>query len=144
ALQTHLHNTAYFFGAAVWNDDPLGADRFRDLLLRWVQPFYANLQSSYDFSNTYLFTPDLVGQDWPHVEAYAATHVRFPDERIQSGAVSGILLWELQADVICVSGLVALHWYATQQQPSETASHAARTMLNRELLSSEGSTLTQM
>lgn len=143
-LQTHLHNTAYFFAASVWNDDPLGADRFRDLLLRWVQPFYANLQSSYVFSNTFLFTPDLIGQDWPHVQAYAARHVRFPQEHVQSGPVSGILLWELHADVICVSGLVALHWHATRQQPSETASRAARLMLNRELLPSEGSTLTEM
>jgi hypothetical protein len=143
-LQTHLHNTAYFFAASVWNDDPLGADHFRDLLVRWVQPFYANLQSSYVFSNTFLFTPDMIEQEWPHAQAYVARHVQFPQEQVQSGPVSGILLWELHADVICVGGLVALHWYATQQQPSETASLAARRMLNRELLASGGSTLTAM
>ncbi|WP_213772875.1 hypothetical protein [Bradyrhizobium sp. dw_78] len=143
-LQHHLHNAAYFFAASVWNDDALGADRLRDLLLRWPQPFYANLQSSYLFSNTFFFTPDLISQDWSTVQAYVAHHVQFQQEEIQPGPVSGILLWELHGDVVCISGLVALHWYATKQQPSETAARAAVQTLNRTLRSSDGSTLTEM
>lgn len=143
-LQAHLHNAAYFFAASVWNDDPLGADRLRDMLLRWVQPFYGNLQSSHLFSAPLLFTPDLVNQNWSVVQAYVASHVRFPQEHIESGPVSGIVLWELHADVVCICGLVALYWYATKQQPSETAATAAKSTLNRELRPSDGSTLTQM
>jgi hypothetical protein len=143
-LQRHMHNAAYFFAASVWNDDALGADRLRDLLLRWVEPFYGNLQSSYLFSNTLLFTPDLVVQVWSDVQAYVTHHVQFQQEHIQPGPLSGVLLWELHGDVVCISGLVALHWYATGQQPSETAAQAAAATLNRELRSSDGSTLTQM
>jgi hypothetical protein len=143
-LQRHMHNAAYYFAASVWNDDALGADRLRDLLLRWLQPFYANLQSSYLFSNTLLFTPDLVTQDWSGVQAYVAHHVHFSQEAVQPGPVSGVLLWELHGDVVCISGLVALHFYATGLQPSETAARAAVLILNRELRSSDGSTLTEM
>jgi hypothetical protein len=111
-LQTHLNNTAYFFAASVWNDDALGASRFSDLLLRWLQPFYANLQSSYLFENAVLFTPDLLVQDWASVRTALAHHVRFSPEQMAPGPVSGLVLWEAHADVVCLSGLVALHWPA--------------------------------
>jgi hypothetical protein len=143
-LQTHLNNTAYFFAASVWNDDALGAGRFSDLLLRWLQPFYANLQSSYLFENTVLFTPDLLVQDWASVRTALAHHVRFSPEQMAPGPVSGLVLWEAHADVVCLSGLVALHWFATKQQPSETAREAALLTLGRKLRASEGSVLTQM
>ena len=122
----------------------MGADRLRDLLLRWVQPFYGNLQSSYVFATTLLFTPDMINQDWSSVQTYVASHVRFPQEHVQSGPVSGIMLWEVHADVVCICGLVALHWYATRQQPSEVTSQAAAFTSNRQLRPTDGSTLTGM
>lgn len=143
-LQTHLNNTAYFFAASVWNDDALGASRFSDLLLRWLQPFYANLHSSYLFENTVLFTPDLLVHDWATVQTALAHHVRFSPEQLAPGPVSGLLLWEVHADVVCLSGLVTLHWYATRLQPSEVAKEAGVLTLRRELRASEGSVLTEM
>lgn len=141
-FQTHLHYAAYFLGAAVWNDDALGADRFRDLLLRWPQPFYANLQATYLFPNTLLLTPDITSRDWPAVQAEVAGRMRFRQEAALPGPVSGVLLWELHCDVVCVSGLVALHWYATDQQPSNTAAEAAILTLQRQKRESDGSDLT--
>jgi hypothetical protein len=141
-FQTHLHYAAYFLAAAVWNDDALGADRFRDLLLRWPQPFYANLQATYLFPNTLLLTPDLTSQDWPTAQAEVAGRMRFRQEAALPGPISGILLWELHCDVVCVSGLVALHWYATDQQPSNTAAEAAILTLRRQKRESDGSDLT--
>lgn len=38
--------------------------------------------------------------------------MRFRHEAALPGPVSGILLRELHRDVICASGLVALHWYS--------------------------------
>lgn len=141
-LQTHLQNEAYFLAAAVWNDDVLGADRFRDLLLRWLQPFYANLQATYWFSHTLLLTPDLTTRDWPTVQAEVAGRMRFRQQAALPGLVSGVLLWELHCDVICVSGLVALHWYATSEQPSNTAAEAAVLTLRRQKRPGDGSDLT--
>jgi hypothetical protein len=141
-FQTHLHFAAYFLAAAVWNNDSSGADRFRDLLLRWPQPFYANLQATYVFQNTLLLTPDLTTRDWPTAQADVAGRMRFRQEAALPGPVSGILLWELHCDVVCVSGLVALHWYATDQQPSNTTAEAAILTLKRQKRESDGSDLT--
>jgi hypothetical protein len=141
-LNTHLRNAAYFLAAAVWNDDAMGADRFRDLLLRWPQPFYANLQATYVFGNTLLLTPDLVNQDWTTVQADVAGRMRFRQEAALPGPISGVLLWELHCDAVCVSGLVALYWYATGQQPSETAAQAAVLTLRRQKREGDGSDLT--
>jgi hypothetical protein len=141
-LQTHLQYAAYFLGAAVWNDDALGADRFRDLLLRWPQPFYANLQETYLFQNTLLFTPDLIRLDWATVQTEIASRMRSRQEAALPGPISGILFWELHCDVVCVSGLVALHWYATNQQPSSTAADTAILTLMRQKREGDGSDLT--
>lgn len=141
-LQTHLQFAAYFFAAAVWNDDALGADRFRDLLLRWLQPFYANLQATYMFANTLLLTPDLTTRGWPTVHTEVAGRMRFRQDAALPGPVSGLLLWELHCDVVCVSGLVALHWYASDQQPSNTAAEAAILTLRRQKRAADGTDLT--
>jgi hypothetical protein len=143
-VQAHLRHAAYFFAAAVWNNDAQGADWFRDLLLRWLQPFYFNLQSSYNFRNTFLFTPELVKLSWPEARAYAGSHVLLhPEQRVQPGPLSGAILWELHSDVICVSALVALYWYVTSQQPSASALQAAKSTLERRV-GTDGTTLTQM
>jgi hypothetical protein len=141
-FQRHLHFAAYFFAAAVWNNDALGADRLRDLLLRWLQPFYANLQSSYMFGQTLLITPDLTTRDWATVQAEVAGRMRLRQDAALPGPVFGLLLWELHCDVVCVSGLVALHWYASGQQPSNTAAEAAVLTLRREKRAGDGSDLT--
>lgn len=141
-FQTHLHYAAYFLAAAVWNDDALGADRFRDLLLRWLQPFYARLQVTYWFQNTLFLTPDLTSRDWSTVQAEVASRMRFRQEAALPGPVSGVLLWELHCDVVCVSGLTALHWYATGQQPSNTAAETAIRTLRRQKRQADGSDLT--
>lgn len=143
-LQSHLHNAAYFFAAAVWNDDALGADRLRDMLLRWLNPFYANLQATYAFPNAFLLTPDVLSQPWSTARAEVATRMHFRQEVALPGPVFGILLWELHNDVICVSGLIALHWYATGEQPSQTAAQAALLTLRREARAGDGSDLTNV
>jgi len=140
-FQRHLHNAAYFLASAVWNDDALGADRFRDLLLRWLQPFYANLQTTHLFNSLFLF-PDMLTLEWAAVQAEVAPRTRFGQEVDVPGPVFGVLLWELHCDVVCVSGLVVLYWYATKQQPSETAAAAAIRTIHREKRSSDGSDLT--
>jgi hypothetical protein len=143
-LQAHLHCAAYFLAAAVWNNDALGADRFRDLLLRWLQPFYANLQASYMFGNTLLLTPELTTKDWPTVHSEVVARMLYRQEAALPGPVSGLLLWELHCDVVCVSGLVALHWYASGQQPSNTAAEVAILTLRRQKRAGDGSDLTQI
>jgi hypothetical protein len=143
-FQTHLHYAAYFFAASVWNDDAQGADRFRDSLLRWPQPFYERLQEGYLFSNTntLFITPDLTSLAWTEVQAKIADRMRFGQGTVLPAPASGMLLWESYCDVVCVSGLIALHWYATGQQPSSTAANAAILTLRLKKRDSDGSDLT--
>jgi hypothetical protein len=141
-FESHLHNAAYFFASAVWNEDSLGADRFRDLLLRWMQPFYPNLRSAHLFSHTLLLTPDLLSRDWTGAHSEVKRLMRFEQEALP-GPVFGLLLLESHYDVVCTCGLVALHWYANSEQPSETAARAAILTLRREKREFDGSDLTE-
>ena len=139
-----FHNAAYFFASAVWNDDALGADRLRDMLLRWLNPFYGNPRANYGFSNTILLTPDLLSQPWTTASTEVTQRMRFRHEAAVPRPIFGILLWELHSDVVCISGLIALHWYATGEQPSEIASQAALLTLRRVARTGDGSDLTNV
>lgn len=143
-LQEHLHNAAYFFAAAVWNNDEQGSDRLRDMLLRWLNPFYGILQATFAFSNTLLITPDLASQSWTTARDDIARRMRYRQEAALPGPVFGLMLWELHNDVVSISGLIALHWYATGSQPSELASQAALLTLRRVKRPGEGSDLTNL
>jgi hypothetical protein len=63
-LRTHLHSTAYFFALAVWNEDRVGAERYRDMLLRWLTSFYAELRDIHVFRHPEFLTLDLFGVDY--------------------------------------------------------------------------------
>jgi hypothetical protein len=78
ALQAHMRNTAFFLTAAVWNEDLAGSGRFRDLLIRWVQTFYAQLQHLYPFRDALMLTPDLLRAPWPDAHAAAIRTLMHP------------------------------------------------------------------
>ena len=140
-LQAHLVWTSYFLAVAVWNRDTLGADRYRDLLLRWPHCFYAELEGSYAFGNALLLMPDLEERSWPDVHAEIVGRMRFGQESALPGPVSALVLKELHCDVICISGLVALHWYATDQQSSYVAAEAAVLTLTQKRRDADGTDL---
>ena len=92
SLQTHMRNTACFLAAAVWNEDLAGSDRFRDLLVRWVQIFYAQLQHLYPFRDALMLTPDLLRVEWPDAQAAAIRMHMFEQARPAAKQVFGIVL----------------------------------------------------
>jgi hypothetical protein len=142
-LEAHLHNNAFFFASAVWNDDALGAIRFRDLLLRWLQPFYADLENEYRFRSGFLVTPEVAEKDWDQASAIVAPLLRFSSEHLSPRSCLGLVLRGAHDDVVCICGAVALRWYSTHQQPSSIAADAAIQTLQRQKLASEGSDLTR-
>jgi hypothetical protein len=141
-LQTHLYHTAYFLGAAVWNDDEIGAERYRDLLLRWLHPFYNEVRDEYRFTASALLTPDVMTSRWLDAEALGRRLMRFDGEPLAPGSLFGIMLREVHNDVVGLAASSCLSWYVTQRQPSETAVRAARALLRREKLANEGTDLT--
>jgi hypothetical protein len=141
SLQTHMRNVAYFLAAAVWNEDLAGSDRFRDLLVRWVQIFYAQLQNSYPFRDALMLTPSLFSASWSDAQVTATRTLIYPESPPRAKSVFGIVLREAYHDALAITGAVLLHWSATKQQPSGATSQTALLILRREILPGTGNTL---
>jgi hypothetical protein len=75
-LERHLRNTAYFLASAVWNEDPIGADRYRDALLRWVETVRVDLEPDYLLRHQVLLTPELFVIEWGAVGERLAPFLR--------------------------------------------------------------------
>jgi hypothetical protein len=59
-----LRNTGYFVTSAVWNEDEIGAERYRDALVRWPKVFEFELPDKFHSQNAFLLFPDLLTGDW--------------------------------------------------------------------------------
>jgi hypothetical protein len=141
SLQTHMQNAAYFLAAAVWNEDLAGSDRFRDLLVRWIQPFYTELRNHHPFRDALILTPHLLHASWPDSQAAAMRTLRFSQPQLGAKPVFGVVLREAYYDALAITGAVLLHWFATKQQPSLTTAQTALLVLRRETLPDSGNTL---
>jgi hypothetical protein len=141
ALQAHMRNTAYFLAAAVWNEDLAGSDHFRDLMVRWIQPFYAELRNHHPFRDALILTPDVFHTSWPDSQAAALRTLMFPQPQLGARSVFGIVLREAYYDAVAITGAVLLHWFATKQQPSQATAETATLILRRETLPNSGNTV---
>jgi hypothetical protein len=141
SLQTHLRNTMYFLAAAVWNEDLVGSDHFRDLLVRWIQRFYGELRNHHAFRDALMLTPDLLHASWRDAQAAAMRPLMFPQSQLGAKSVLGIVLREVYYDAVAITGAVLLHWFATKQQPSPATAQTATLVLRRETLPNSGNTL---
>lgn len=136
-----MRNAAFFLAAAVWNEDLAGSDRFRDLLVRWVQTFYAQLQYLYPFRDALMLTPDLLRAPWPDAQTAATRTHMYPQAPLGAKPLFGIVLREAYYDALGITGAVLLHWFATKQQPSPATAQTAILVLRRETLPDSGNTL---
>ena len=141
-LQAHLHACAYFFAFAVWNQDELSAERYRDLLVRWLQPFYDEVRDYYLFNRGVFLTPELTGADWASAERTARLASRFPTiDRFTPGGVFGAVVKGAFEDVVVVSAAVVLTWFMDQAQTSDFGGRAADRLLRKQPLPGQGSDL---
>lgn len=141
SLQMHMRNAAFFVAAAVWNEDLAGSDRFRDMLVRWVQVFYAQLQHVYPFRDALMLTPDVLQVLWPDAQTATVRTLHYPQPPASAKTVFGLILREAHLDAIAITGAVLLHWFATKQQPSPATAQCAILTLRREAQQGSGSTL---
>ncbi len=141
SLQIHMRNAAFFVAAAVWNEDLAGGERFHDLLVRWVQAFYAQLQHLYPFRDALMLTPDVLRVSWSDAQAAAARTLHYPQPPVSAKTAFGLILREAHLDAIAITGAVLLHWFATKQQPSSATSQFGIRTLRREAQQGSGSTL---
>lgn len=139
-LDKHLRNTAYLVASAVWNEDEIGAERYRDCLLRWMDTLRpAHADGSHSLLHRALLTPDLLALDWAAVQTHLQPYRRHPwPELPPPEVVFGVILHGFFDDVLLVTAVLALAWYVNGQQSTDIGARAAALLLRRQVIEGEG------
>lgn len=140
-LRTHLYATAYFFALAVWNEDETGATRYRDMLLRWLTPFYAELQAAYAFHHTEFLSPDICDLAWEQALRAGRAFLQHSFHEATCTNVMGIALRAAHDDVLILSAAVVLSWHVNGGLSTDIGHREASAILQRQLIEGEGSTI---
>jgi hypothetical protein len=139
-LEKHLRNTAYLLASAIWNKDEIGAERYRDCLLRWLDTLRPEMQTDNLLMHNALLTPDLLTLDWAAVETRLQAYRRYPwPELPPPEAVFAIILCGVFDDVLLITAVLALTWNVNGQQSSNIGARAATLLLRRQVIEGEGS-----
>jgi hypothetical protein len=139
-LDKHLRNTAYLLASAIWNEDEIGAERYRDCLLRWLDTLRPEMQTDILLAHHALLTPDLLTLDWTAVETRLQGYRRHPwPELPPPEAVFAIILRGVFDDVLLITAVLALAWHVNGQQSSDIGARAATLLLRRQIIEGEGS-----
>ena len=139
-LDKHLRNTAYLLASAIWNEDEIGAERYRDCLLRWLDTLRPATQTDILLAHHALFTPDLFALDWADVETRLQAYRQHPWRDLPSPeAVLAIILRGLFDDVLLITAVLALAWHVNGQQSSDIGARTSTLLLRRQVIEGEGS-----
>ena len=142
-LQRHLRNTAYFLASAVWNEDRIGSDRYRDSLLRWIDTLRLDVDADFQLKHRPLLTPDLVSTNWEQVETRLAPYLAAPwPQPPGPRALFGAIMRAAVDDVINIVALVTLAWFVNEQQSTDIGGQTATLLLRRQVIEGEGSRFT--
>lgn len=139
-FERHLRNTAYFLALAVWNEDPLGAERYRDMLLRWFATVKPGISEVYLFmKHKCLLTPDLYSLDWTSVRARLDPFVRdAPHLDLAPETLFFVVLRRAFDDALAVTAAVTLSWYMKGQQGTDIGGSTAALLMRRQLIDGDG------
>jgi hypothetical protein len=140
-LRTHLHSTAYFFAVAVWNEDRVGTERYRDMLLRWLTPLYAQVRDIHVFRHPEFLTLDFLSVDYDQAERIAQSFRSHDFYNVTANTLFGISLRAAHDDVLILAGALVLSWTVKGSQSTDIGSREAISILQRQLIPDEGSTL---
>jgi hypothetical protein len=142
-LQRHLRNTAYFLASAVWNEDRIGADRYRDSLLRWIDTLRLGADADFQVKYRLLLTPDLISTNWEQVETRLVPYLTAPwPQPPGPHALFGVLMRAAVDDVINIVAVVTLAWFLNDQQSTDIGAETAALLLRRQVIEGEGSRFT--
>lgn len=137
-LERHLCNSAYFLALAVWNEDELGVERFRDVLLRWLDTFQGDLQPDYFLRHKVLLTPQLFRLDWSAVESRLVPFSREMHHQPDPNSLFGSMVRRTFDDFVLVTAAVTLGWYMNEQQASPMGGETARLLITRQVIPGDG------
>jgi hypothetical protein len=137
-LSQHLHNTAYMLAVAVWNEDEIGADLFRDALVRWPENLSHELSDQADLINRRLLYPDVLSLEWSAaLERVKPILPHFlpsptPDQ------LFNCILRGAHDDCILLTAALLLSWYINEKQVSDIGGRTAVALLRREMADDGG------
>lgn len=142
-LQTHMYACAHFVATSVWNEDELGADRYRDMLLRWLQGIYADAEEGFDLHNDELIPPSILERPWVEVEPLARQFRRYPDDTrpLSPAHLFASVIRDALEDAITVCAAVCLSWHARGQQSGDIGARTASLLVRRQVIEGDGSHL---
>jgi hypothetical protein len=139
-LDKHLRNTAHLLASAVWNEDEIGAERYRDCLLRWLDTLRLEMQPDILLTHHALLMPDLLLLDWASVETRLQAYRKYPwPDLAPPQAIFAVLLRGLFDDVLLVAAALTLAWHVNGQQSSGIGARATALLLRRQVIDGEGS-----
>ncbi len=139
-LQHHLRNTAYFLALAIWNEDEIGAERFRESLVRWPAVFQFQLADPYYSAfGRYLF-PDLFSLSWSEAKAKVN---RIEGDDFERGvtplALGATILRHVHDDALILTSAVLLRWIIGEKQSTNIGAQVATRLLAKELADADDS-----
>jgi hypothetical protein len=132
-LWQHLQDTAYLLAIAVWNEDRIGTDLYRDALIRW--PFTYNsdvLDTSYILDARLTF-PDVLSLGWENaVERVRATiPAHYPSPTPDD--LFNTVLRQAHIDVVLLTAALLLFWNINGKQPSNICAETSSALLEKRL-----------
>lgn len=138
-LSHHLLNTAYIAASAVWNEDSIGAERFRDSLVRWLRVFEFQLPDRYFSQYSFLLFPDFFVVDWSAIEKRLSEIEAniLVTRNIDPFSLCASLLRNVHNDAILVTCAVLLRWHIEGKQFTDIALQSAIKLLRREVIDAE-------
>jgi hypothetical protein len=128
----HLSNTAYLLAVAVWNEDEMGAELYRDALVRWPTSFSHQLAETLDLQQRRLMFPDVLTSDWSRgLERVKPLLIEYmptprPDQLFDA------ILRGAHDDVVLLTAALSLSWFMTEKQGSDIGARTATALLGRQ------------
>ena len=128
-LWLHLTNTAYSLAIAVWNEDEVGAQMFREALVRWPKNLEYCFHSEATLKHPWLLSPNLVHLDWNDAVARMSSIAdEHPNSPVPDELVTSIIR-VAHNDVLLLTSALLLRWAEKYEQSSGIRVRAAQDLL---------------
>ncbi len=130
-LRKHMQNTAYCLAVAVWNEDEIGADLFRDSLVRWPTTLDYRLDNQAELRHRRLLFPDILKLDWAGATARAAPLLYDYMPSPTPHQLFNNILRSTHDDTVLLTAALLLFWTISAKQVSDIGGRMASALLRR-------------
>jgi len=132
-LWQHLQDSAYLLAIAVWKEDKIGADLYRDALIRWPVTYDSDLLDSPDGLNIRLLLPDIFSLEWEQASALIRPTLPVYQPVPKPRELFHAMLRYAHSDVVLLTSALFLSWKINNKQLSRIGAETASALLRRAL-----------